>query len=141
MQALVGRYDRAVFEPSHGRARVRLTVRGGGDWDAVLERGDARIAHAEGSADATLSADPRTWTAIADDVRSGMRAYLSGRLSTVQAGTGPPVVAIHGLGATKGSFLPTVDALADRFRVIAVDLPGFGDSDNESPVIENFYGG
>ena len=47
----------------------------------------------------------------------------------LEAGVGPPVLAIHGLGATKGSFLPTVDALADHFRVIAVDLPGFGDSD------------
>ena len=35
---------------------------------------------------------------------------------------------LHGLGATKASFLPTVAALADRFRVIAIDLPGFGDS-------------
>lgn len=51
------------------------------------------------------------------------------RLSLMEAGTGPPVVAVHGLGATKGSFLPTVSALADRFRVIALDLPGFGDSD------------
>jgi pimeloyl-ACP methyl ester carboxylesterase len=50
-------------------------------------------------------------------------------LSTIDAGTGVPVLAIHGLGATKGSFLPTVVALADRFRVIATDLPGFGDSD------------
>jgi pimeloyl-ACP methyl ester carboxylesterase len=166
LQALVGRYDRAVFEPNHGRARVRLAVRGGGVWDAVLERGAARIERASGTADATLSADPRTWTAIADDVRGGMRAYQSGRLtvrrnlhlgvgflaatsglsgpgrlrfrtvitrrarlSTLEAGVGPPVLAIHGLGATKGSFLPTVDALADHFRVIAVDLPGFGDSD------------
>jgi pimeloyl-ACP methyl ester carboxylesterase len=132
----------------------------------VLERGAARIERADGTADATLSADPRTWTAIADDVRGGMRAYQSGRLtvrrnlhlgvgflaatsglsgpgrlrfrtvitrrarlSTLEAGVGPPVLAIHGLGATKGSFLPTVDALADHFRVIAVDLPGFGDSD------------
>jgi pimeloyl-ACP methyl ester carboxylesterase len=51
------------------------------------------------------------------------------RLSTMEAGTGPPVIAVHGLGATKGSFLPTVVALSDRFRVIALDLPGFGDSD------------
>ena len=51
------------------------------------------------------------------------------RLSTLEAGSGPPVVALHGLGGTKGSFLPTVAALAGRFRVIAVDLPGFGDSD------------
>lgn len=53
----------------------------------------------------------------------------SARLSTMEAGTGYPVVAIHGLGGTKGSFMPTVAALSDRFRVVAVDLPGFGDSD------------
>lgn len=51
------------------------------------------------------------------------------RLSFVEAGTGPAVLAVHGLGATKGSFLTTVAALSDRFRVIALDLPGFGDSD------------
>jgi pimeloyl-ACP methyl ester carboxylesterase len=50
------------------------------------------------------------------------------RLSTLEAGTGPPVVALPGLGGTKGSFLPTVAALAADLRVIAVDLPGFGDS-------------
>jgi pimeloyl-ACP methyl ester carboxylesterase len=51
------------------------------------------------------------------------------RISTLEAGRGPVVVALHGLGGTKGSFLPTVAALADRYRVIAADLPGFGDSD------------
>jgi pimeloyl-ACP methyl ester carboxylesterase len=51
------------------------------------------------------------------------------RISTMEAGEGPPVLALHGLGGTKGSFLPTLAALADRFRVIAMDLPGFGDSD------------
>jgi pimeloyl-ACP methyl ester carboxylesterase len=50
-------------------------------------------------------------------------------LSVLEAGTGPAVVAVHGLGATKASFLPTVAALAPRFRLIALDLPGFGDSD------------
>ena len=53
----------------------------------------------------------------------------AGSISTMQAGAGPPVVLLHGLGATKVSFLPTVGALAGRHRVIAVDLPGFGDSD------------
>ena len=52
----------------------------------------------------------------------------AGDLSTMQAGDGPAVVLLHGLGATKASFLPTVGALAARHRVIAVDLPGFGDS-------------
>ncbi len=52
-----------------------------------------------------------------------------GSVSTMQAGDGHPVVAIHGLGGTKASFLPTLAALADSHRVIAIDLPGFGDSD------------
>jgi pimeloyl-ACP methyl ester carboxylesterase len=52
----------------------------------------------------------------------------SGPLSIVEAGQGPPVIAIHGLGATKASFLPTVAALGPSFRVIALDLPGFGES-------------
>ncbi len=51
-----------------------------------------------------------------------------GEISTMEAGSGPPVILLHGLGATKVSFLPTVGALAGRHRVIAVDLPGFGDS-------------
>ena len=50
------------------------------------------------------------------------------RLSLVEAGEGPPVLAVHGLGGTKGSFLPTVAALSTRFHAIALDLPGFGDS-------------
>ncbi|TMK68998.1 MAG: alpha/beta fold hydrolase, partial [Actinobacteria bacterium] len=51
------------------------------------------------------------------------------RLSILSAGTGEPLVCIHGLGGTKASFLPTVAALADRYRVIALDLPGSGESD------------
>jgi pimeloyl-ACP methyl ester carboxylesterase len=56
-------------------------------------------------------------------------ATRAGNLSIAQAGSGPPVIAVHGLGATKASFLPTIAALADDFTVTAVDLPGFGDSD------------
>ncbi len=53
----------------------------------------------------------------------------AGGLSTIEAGTGDPVIMLHGLGATKASFLPTIDALTPDYRAIAVDLPGFGDSD------------
>ena len=53
----------------------------------------------------------------------------AGNLSTIEAGTGEPVLLLHGLGATKASFLPTLDALSPSYRAIGVDLPGFGDSD------------
>ena len=53
----------------------------------------------------------------------------AGSLSTMEAGGGEPVILVHGLGATKASFLPTIAALAPAYRTIAVDLPGFGDSD------------
>jgi pimeloyl-ACP methyl ester carboxylesterase len=54
----------------------------------------------------------------------------SGRISVLSAGVGPEVaLCLHGLGGTKASFLPTVAALSGRYRVVAMDLPGFGESD------------
>ena len=50
------------------------------------------------------------------------------QISTLEAGRGPVVVALHGLGGTKASFLPTLALMREHYRVIAVDLPGFGDS-------------
>ena len=46
----------------------------------------------------------------------------------LDAGTGPVAVLLHGLGATNASMLPTLVDLARDHRVIAPDLPGFGDS-------------
>jgi pimeloyl-ACP methyl ester carboxylesterase len=59
-----------------------------------------------------------------------LRTRGFGRISVLAAGTGPEtIVCVHGLGGTKASFLPTVNALADDYRVVAIDLPGFGESD------------
>ena len=166
LQALIERYDPSVVDAPPGGARLRLEVAGQGAHDVVIDRRGARLAAADGQPDAVLRADAATWARIADDVRGGMDAYRSGRLtvrhnlhlgvgllaatsgmtepgrlefetvktragrlSTLHAGLGDPVVCLHGLGGTKISFLPTVAALAGRFRIIAVDLPGFGDSD------------
>ena len=54
-----------------------------------------------------------------------------GRVSALFAGdpSAPPLLLIHGLGATKASWLTVVPQLARNFRVIAMDVPGFGASD------------
>jgi pimeloyl-ACP methyl ester carboxylesterase len=164
LSRLIARFDPSVFDV--GRPLVRIRVEDGERHDVVIENGEARLEPAHGNPDAVLSADPETWSTVAEDVRGGMTAFREGRLrirrdlhlgvgflaatalapagegrlrirhvdtavgglSTVQAGTGEPVLLLHGLGATKASFLPTIDALAPAYRAIAVDLPGFGDS-------------
>jgi pimeloyl-ACP methyl ester carboxylesterase len=50
------------------------------------------------------------------------------RISTLTMGEGPDMLLIHGLGATKASFFDTAAALSKRYRVHAIDLPGFGGS-------------
>jgi pimeloyl-ACP methyl ester carboxylesterase len=46
-----------------------------------------------------------------------------------EAGTGPALLAIHGLGGSGRYFDALATAVADRYHVIAPDLPGFGRSD------------
>src|SRR5207302_790660 len=41
----------------------------------------------------------------------------------------PPVLWLHGLGATKVSWLPNLVPFADSFRLIVPDLPGHGESE------------
>jgi pimeloyl-ACP methyl ester carboxylesterase len=43
-------------------------------------------------------------------------------------GSGAPVVVLHGWGGRIESMSPVLRCLAERHRVVAVDLPGFGDS-------------
>jgi len=66
-----------------------------------------------------------------------MIPIASGPISTLAAGAGDPVLLIHGLGATKVSFLPTAVTLASGFRTISLDLPGFGDS--VKPVLARYH--
>jgi len=51
-------------------------------------------------------------------------------------GTGKPILIIHGWLSCKDLYIPVIDELSKMYRVIAVDLPGFGESD---PIIENDY--
>lgn len=49
-------------------------------------------------------------------------------IHVVDAGSGPPVVLVHGSPVSSYSFRHQIAALMPRFRVIAPDLPGFGRS-------------
>lgn len=46
-----------------------------------------------------------------------------------EAGQGPVLILIHGLGSSSESWNANLDTLARAYRVIAIDLPGFGKSD------------
>ena len=50
-------------------------------------------------------------------------------LSCYLLGKGDPIVLLHGLGASKITWLPLLEPLAERHRVIVPDLPGHGGSD------------
>lgn len=50
------------------------------------------------------------------------------RLNAERRGSGEPLLLVHGLGASWPSWAPILDDLARSREVIAVDLPGFGDS-------------
>jgi pimeloyl-ACP methyl ester carboxylesterase len=69
----------------------------------------------------------------AGSLRFGRVKTSLGEMALFEAGQGDPIVMLHGLGASKAEFLPTVAALASSHRVIALDLPGFGDSDKPFP--------
>lgn len=50
------------------------------------------------------------------------------QLNTVRSGSGPAIVFLPGLGMTAHTWDAVAERLADRFTVVAVDLPGHGDS-------------
>ena len=51
------------------------------------------------------------------------------RLRYVRAGAGPAVVLVHGFGSSLYTWKDVIPALAARHDVVALDLPGFGQSD------------
>lgn len=55
-------------------------------------------------------------------------ASFAAGLAYHEQGYGEPLVLLHGLTASRAAFNPVMDVLAEHFRVIAVDLPGHGDS-------------
>lgn len=54
------------------------------------------------------------------------------RLHTSKSGSGDPLVLIHGMGSSSTAFKPIRPLLEKKFLVIAIDLPGHG----ETPMIK-----
>ena len=50
-------------------------------------------------------------------------------LSYRECGEGPALVLLHGIGSGSASWLFQLEELSERYRVIAWDAPGYGDSD------------
>jgi 4,5:9,10-diseco-3-hydroxy-5,9,17-trioxoandrosta-1(10),2-diene-4-oate hydrolase len=56
------------------------------------------------------------------------------RVRYVRAGSGPAVVLLHGLASSIYTWKDVLPALAADHDVVALDLPGFGDSDQPVPL-------
>jgi pimeloyl-ACP methyl ester carboxylesterase len=65
------------------------------------------------------------------DWREHLRSHVlrGSRVNYVEMGQGPPVVLVHGLSGCWQNWLENIPHLAKRHRVIALDLPGFGESE------------
>ena len=58
---------------------------------------------------------------------------MSSRLHLARRGAGDPIVFLHGMGTSAGTWERCMDLLADRFTVVAPDLLGHG----SSPVLDD----
>lgn len=68
-----------------------------------------------------------------------MDINISGiKLNYIVEGQGSPIVILHGWGANIDTVIPIVNILAESHRVYALDLPGFGESDEPKEVIGSF---
>jgi len=68
--------------------------------------------------------------ASADKVIVARAADVDGAsVHYLMAGRGAPVILLHGYTQTSRMWRPIIPILAEKFRVIAPDLPGIGDSD------------
>ncbi|MEU6259568.1 alpha/beta fold hydrolase [Streptomyces sp. NPDC047043] len=90
---------------------------------------------------AATPATPRS-TVWADLLGSEVRWYDAGGIRTrcVEAGDGPPLILLHGVGGHAEAFARNVVPLSEHFRVLAVDLLGSGLTDKpEGPADLDAY--
>jgi len=59
-------------------------------------------------------------------------------LNYIIEGEGKDIIVLHGWGANINTVLPIVNTLKDKFKVHAIDLPGFGESMEPDYPIDSF---
>jgi pimeloyl-ACP methyl ester carboxylesterase len=67
---------------------------------------------------------------VSEAVFESRTAEIDGaKLHYLTAGSGPPLLLLHGYAETSSMWQSLLPAVAERFMVVAPDLPGIGDSD------------
>ena len=59
---------------------------------------------------------------------------VDGAIAWREAGDGDVVLFLHGLGGSRTAWEPQIEALSDRWRCVAWDMPGYGASPPVSPL-------
>ena len=73
---------------------------------------------------------PQAYGQPTDETIVSRTAEIDGvKLHYLTAGNGTPLLLLHGYAETSRMWKPIIPVLAERFTVIAPDLPGIGDSD------------
>ena len=67
--------------------------------------------------------------ATAPAIQDKTATIYGAKIRYLEAGSGPVVILLHGLGADSSSWQSNITALAQKYRVIAPDQIGFGKSD------------
>ena len=71
-------------------------------------------------------------------VQTGTVSVDDGQLYYETSGEGPTVVLIHGFGVDRRMWAGQIDALSDRYTVVAYDLRGFGKSSMPSGTYRHY---
>jgi pimeloyl-ACP methyl ester carboxylesterase len=141
-------FSQWTVELDRGRGRVRrgaalqptLVVRGTAEVLAAVVSGSTSGVQAFLDGDVTIRGDLGLSLQLdglfgGDDrpdhfPRARVATVMGIRTAWLEAGPpdAPPILLLHGLGATNASLLPVLADLAHDHRVVAPDLPGFGNS-------------
>ncbi len=78
---------------------------------------------------ATAASAAAQSTGAAPAVQDKYATVFGAKIHYLEAGSGPVVILLHGLGGDATNWAPTIGPLAQKYRVIVPDQIGFGKSD------------